>query len=86
MVEHAKSKIVRKVLSWSGIPESNWRLLLGRESYCHCTNPANVVEVDIRGLEGSHNGHYTTARKMMFSQMHKLYVMDYTRGQPAVAI
>jgi len=37
-------------------------------------------------LEGSHNGHYTTARKMMFSQMHKLYVMDYTRGQPAVAI
>lgn len=29
-------------LNWSGIPESNWRLLLGKQMYCHCTNPADI--------------------------------------------
>ena len=38
-------KILEKLTSlylWSGIRESNSRLLLGKQSYCHCTNPADL--------------------------------------------
>lgn len=32
-----------KVL-WCGIPESNWRFLLGKQAYYHCTNPAGAED------------------------------------------
>ena len=35
-----KKLFVKKIKSWSGIPESNWRLDLGKITYCHYTNPA----------------------------------------------
>ena len=28
------------LLLMSGIPELNWRLILGKDAYYHCTNPA----------------------------------------------
>ena len=30
----------RRSFAWSGIPESNWRLYLGKVAYYHYTNPA----------------------------------------------
>lgn len=39
----------RDEAEWSGIPESNRRLYLGRVAYCRYTNPARAFSV----LEGS---------------------------------
>ncbi len=42
---------------WSGIPESNWRLNLGKVAYYHYTNPAtsNVV--------GTFSAYFTTVSR-----------------------
>ena len=39
--EWALAKRAPRFLNWSGIPELNWRLHLGKVAYYHCTNPAN---------------------------------------------
>ena len=36
--------IIALLQLWSGIPESDRCLLLGREMYCHYTNPAVVLD------------------------------------------
>gem|GEM_PF-3687338 len=40
---------------WSGIRESNPRLLLGKQVYCHCTNPAFLPLVNL-SIGGYHSG------------------------------
>lgn len=42
MITATKSRFGGRILSLSGIPESNWRLLLGKQSYYHYTNPAKL--------------------------------------------
>jgi hypothetical protein len=45
---------LRPFLIWSGIRESNSLLILGKDAYYRCTNPALTLLIDIRTGESFH--------------------------------